>query len=115
MMCAVLSGWALVQVILASVSLARHAAGSVWESEFEFDTRGLSVFRLLAHLYLVRALSTTTRHAFCATRRPPCPLRATRRALRAQDMLCNPRLSALYLHVLPSPSALRLRTHARTR
>lgn len=57
MMCAVLSGWALVQVILASVSLARHAAGSVWESEFEFDTRGLSVFRLLAHLYLAVVMS----------------------------------------------------------
>jgi hypothetical protein len=53
-MCAVLSSWALIQFIYACVGLARHNRSSdVWQSEFEFDSQGLSICRLLLHLYLV--------------------------------------------------------------
>jgi hypothetical protein len=55
-LCVVLLVWAVLQVATACVGLANKS--SVWESELEFNTHGLSVFQLLAHLYLVRARET---------------------------------------------------------
>ena len=55
-LCVVLLVWAVLQVATACVGLASKS--SVWESELEFNTHGLSVFQLLTHLYLVRARGT---------------------------------------------------------
>ena len=53
-MCAVLAVWSLGHLVDACIGLA--SSSEVWEYELEYNTRGLSLFQLLLHLYLAALL-----------------------------------------------------------
>ena len=52
-MCVVLAVWNVGLLLDACIGLA--SSSEVWEYELEYNTRGLSLFQLLLHLYLCHA------------------------------------------------------------